>query len=445
MTNDRARNFVPFVLAEATDVEGKLLVHRLDPAVSQQGFRSERFQVVTSAAAADFVQEIVRRLDIGVRVSVVEVVEDQPSPALLAHVGQHLSERMLQLLRKEFSPAVISLLGLGSGLALVDVVEPLLEQHRLLDRRVALEQGLQPKLVTQPQSLGTRPQQADLVLELDTLIVVDLGLDALPDLGHGKIGVAQDVELIDDDGRGFEVRLVQRLVGPVHVLGDDLNLSAVAEVPSGKVLFKVRLLSRVDDVQEFSVFNVSDDEARHPTKNLLIHAEHPGKIVGIVLETLRGVVLKHSADKTFLHPVDAPAYHELVRNPVLRQLVTEADRHPPLEIDERQRLEQKRHAAAATVPLTLDPQVGFLPLMRVVAKVDEALPVLDHVGIVAFAGRNVTVGVDGLHVDEGLAFDGLRREGEPPLNSQPIHVCHARPLCGGHYRARVTSQLRVAA
>lgn len=445
MTHRRIHDFIVLWIvqpdAEVVDVDQSL------GAVLQQRLGSERLQIVASAAAADFIQQVVRRLDVGVRVLVLEVVEDQSSPALLPHVGQHLSERVLKLLREQLSPAIISLLGLGSGLALVDVVEPFLEENGLLDRRVALEQGLQAELVTDAKALWTRTKQPDLVLELDALLVVNLGLDALPDLGDGKVGVAQDVELVDDDARALEVGFVERLVGPVHVLSNHLDLHAVAVLPLPEVFLKVRLLSRDENVEQNALLDIADDEARMSAENLLVHAENAGQIEGVVLQSPRSLFFEHAANKALLHAVDLTAHGELHGNAVLGELAQEAARHSSLLVDVRQLLKKHRPAASAPVPLAGDAQVGFLALERVIPEVDHALAVLHNIRFITVAFLNDRIGDDRVDVQLPVKLFGLH--GHVAIQPQKIksnNAPHAHPrFRRGHYRDRVTSQLMVAA
>lgn len=445
MTDHRVHNFlVVWIIqpdAEVVDVDQTL------GAILQQRLGSEGLKVVTSAASADLVQQVVRRLDIGIRVLVIEVIEDQPSPALLTHVGQHLAERMLQFLREQFSPAIISLLRFGSGLALVDVVEPFLEQHRLLNGRVALEQGLQPKLISDAKALWTCPQQTDLVLELDTLFVVDLRLNALSNLGHSEVGVAQDVELIDHDGRSLEVRFVQRLVGPVHILGDDLDVHSVVVIPLPEILFKVGLLSRDEDIEQAPLFDITDDEARMAAENLLVHSHDTRKVEGVVLQPSRSFLFEHAANKALFHAIHLPAHGELHRNAVLGELVQKPRRHTALLINVRQLLKKDRPAASATVALARDAQISLLALEWMVAEVDHALAVLHDIRFVTIAPLNDRIGDDRVNVQLPVQLFSLHGHvAIQPKQIKSKNSPHARPrFRRGHYRDQVTSQLKVAA
>lgn len=377
MTKPRPIHFRTLFLGERHVVVGDRVF--ADIAVLQQCLGSERFQIVAPAAAADLIQQIVRRLDVGVRVLVLEVVEDQASPTLLAHVGQHLPEGLLQFLREQLSPAIVGLLGFGSGLAQVDVVEPFLEQHRLLDCRMALEQGLQPELISETKTLRPSAQQANLVLELDPLVVVDLRLNALPNLRDREVSVSQDVEFIDYDGRALEVRLVQRLVGPVHVLGNDLDLHSVGVLPLPEVLLKVRLLSRNENVEQNPLLDVADDEAGVAAKHLLVHTHHARQFETVMAQSPCRFLLEDAADQALLHSVDLAAHGKLHADAVFGELVHKTRRHAFAIVDPRQVFEKDRVAVPTTVSLAGNAQVGLLALDRVISEVNHPLAVLHDV------------------------------------------------------------------
>ena len=157
-----------------------------------------------------------------------------------------------------------------------------------------------------------------------------------------------------------------------------------------------------------------------------------------------GMGLEDAADETFLHAVDVTADRELVVDTIFCKLVTETDGHSTLLIDVRKLLEKERLAAPASVTLAGDAEVGFLPLERVVSEVNNTLAVLNNVRVFAVAARNDWT--LHLNVDVELPLKFFNLEGHQSVQSKQVktHQPHARHG-GGHYRDRVTSQLRAAA
>jgi len=424
MTNSCRQNSiglrVPQIKGEVVFID-----ERLHVAVLEQGLGPEGPEVVSATPTADFVQQAVHALDVPIRIRVVEVVEDVPPPALLVHEGQERLEGQLQFLRQKLAPGVIGLLGFRSVWGLVDVIEPFLHRHRLLNGGVLSEYSVQVPFAALIQPLNAGLEKAYLVLEGDTLFVVGFGLDGLSDGGDGPVRVSKDVELVDHDHGIAEVEFVQFLVIPIHILRDHLDLGSVEMVPPLEVIDQVLVLAGHQDIQQFAALHIANDEPGRAAYNLLVHAKDAGQFEGVVLKPGSGVILEHAAHQAFLDAVDASTQFELHVDAVFSHLVTEAGCHVPLGIDAGQVLEQERLAVAASVALALDPQVRLFPLDREVSEVHDTNAMLHDVRSIASAGRRLVVSQDGLDVELPILFLGHRPH--EAVQTQQIKTRHSNP------------------
>ena len=66
------------------------LVRRLVPerSVAQQSLRAQGFEAIAASRAIHLIDEPVQRLGVGVRVGMLEVVQDQASPARVPHEAE---------------------------------------------------------------------------------------------------------------------------------------------------------------------------------------------------------------------------------------------------------------------------------------------------------------------------------------------------------------------
>jgi hypothetical protein len=115
-------------------------------------------------------------------------------------------------------------------------------------------------------------------------------------------------------------------------------------------------------------------------------------------------------------------------------------------VDEVQPFQHDVPAATASVALALDPQVGILPLDRMIAEMNNPRSVLHDVGSIAIARPSNVLERNGIDIEFPVnLLDLLRHVPIKPQQIETYQTLHARPFRAGHYRDRVTSQLRSAA
>lgn len=104
-------------------------------------------------------------------------------------------------------------------------------------------------------------------------------------------------------------------------------------------------------------------------------------------------------------------------------------------------------AASASVALTGDAEIGLLALERMVSEVNHALAVLHDIRLVTVALLDDRIGDDRVDVQLPVQLFGLHGHvAIQPQQIKPNNSPHAHPrFRRGHYRDRVTSQLRSAA
>ena len=102
---------------------------------------------------------------------------------------------------------------------------------------------------------------------------------------------------------------------------------------------------------------------------------------------------------------------------------------------------------STSVALARDAQIGLPALERVVSEVDHALTVLHHIRLVTIAPLDDRIDDDRVDVQLPVHLLGLHGHvAIQPQQIKPNNAPHAHPrFRRGHYRARVTSQLKVAA
>lgn len=424
MTNSCRQNLIGLGVAQAKR-EVVFIDERLDVAVLQQGLGPERLKVVSTTATGNLIEKAVHALDVPVRISGVEVVKDQSSPSLLAHERHERFERRLELLRHQLAPGVKSLLCIGAGLGAVDVIEPFLEGDGLLNGRVLSEYPSQFNRVVPIKAMRAAPKDGDLPLQFYAVLVARGVLNGLPNRGNRPVRVPNDMEAVDHDRRGLEVLLVDLLVCPVHVLGDDLDLHAVLVGPAAEVLDQHLFLPRGQDVEQNAFLYVTNDEPGVTTHVLLVHAHDAREVERVVLQSLGGMVLEDAADEAFLHAVDVTAQGELEIGAVFGQLVAEADRHVPLRVDAWQILQENSAATAAPVPLSFDAQVRLFSLDWEVAEVNYAGAVLDNIWLVTGTRRDLFRDQNGLNIKLPVLFLGHRPH--EAVQTQQIKTRHSNP------------------
>lgn len=394
----------------ADDLVRVARIKAVNVAVSEQGLRPQRVQIVAAPGAVDLVHQAIQGLDVGVGVRVLEVVKDQGLPALFPHDAQDHRERLLHLLGQQFGPRLEMLLGLGAGLAVVHFKEGFLVLHRHVEGRIVLEQLLEVPLSFVIQGCGTRAQQGDAALHVDAAFVVEKALNGLTDVLDSDVRVSHYMEFVDHDHGLAEVALVHFLVGPIHILRDDFDVLPVPE--SGKVGFEEISLAGWKQVQHGAGFHVTDHEAGSAMDELLVHPQHARHGGDVAVQPLVGIFLEDPAHQGLFDAVHVGSVSESPVDGVNGKLVAEPDRHVPVGVDARQALQQHLAAALTAPALALDPERHCLPLDGEVLEADGALPVLPDLGqrrtLAALdVGGRQQINIDNEAVTGLLSADGL--------------------------------------
>lgn len=415
MTNHRRQNDIGLRIVQ-TQGEGVKLRQRLDVAVAE---------VVATPSPVDLVDQTVQGLDVGVRVRVLEVVEDELTPTPVLHERQDRFEMLLHFGGQQIQPGLVSPFGLSPVLALVDVVEPFLAGHCGANGRVVRQQALEGVLALLGQVLRPGGEQPDLPLQGDAPLVGEFGLDGLANALDCQIGVSDDMKLVDHDHGAPEEPLIDRLVGPVHVLGDDFDL--LPTIKRVEVGFEVQQAPGRLQVEHLAGLDVAHHEPRRSLNNLLVHAENARQFKGVVFEPLGGVRMEDASRQRLLNTIEQAGISECARDGVDRELVSETDGHQPVRVDARQVFHQGHLAAFAPVALTIDPQEHGLALDRMVLELYGPLAVLADLRIRTGAGWGLRISQFGMDDQGTIAL--LVAEVHEPLEPQQVDTFqHVTPL-----------------
>jgi hypothetical protein len=235
-------------------------------------------------------------------------------------------------------------------------------------------------------------------------------------------GWDQKVELTVADAVGRLQDEIDRLGARQYVLSTNLELRLDGLPRSSQAEPRdpgeVGLLPGHLHVEHATALDIANDKPGASGNDLLVHAQNPRQIELVMGQSLFGMVFEDPADQALLDPVQVRRIGEGSVDRVLGKLIPEANGHEPIRVNAGKVFEQDRAARPAPVSLAGDAQVGGLSLDRMVLELNLPLPVLDHIGIAAGAGRNA--GLIQFHVNEQGSIDLFERSREVSLQTQQV-------------------------
>lgn len=385
--------------------------------VAQQSLRAQGFEAIAASCAIHLIDEPIQRLGVGVRIGMLEVVQDQATPSRVPHEAEYRPERLAHFARHKLDPREVVRLRLRGRPALVEVVERLFQPDGRAQSGVNAKDAVKPIFSFVAQSRRPSGQEADVLFHRDPRFIVEISLDGLADTLDGFIGVAEDVELIDNDGRAFEEPLVQLLVRPVHILRDDADDPSLLLREGAEVVSEVRRFPVGQHVEHRPALDITDQEPWATVDDLLVHAKDAGKREGISLKALLGMFGEYASYGRFVDAIQAASVSEGPVYGVLCDLRPQTVGHVAIGAEAGDPVRQDRSARLAAIATALEAQDGRAATNGTVPDADCPQAVLID-GPAAFAARDASVFL--LRIDEHTV--------RPFLNTSDLHPAKAKQI-----------------